>query len=116
MNPRNDQLGAGRGLTSCFPKRSGTLPVGNQNGGGRKQKTDVLPGTSALMVLKTLGVLGPQLGYGIEQAAYSVSERLQGVGNSGIRMALGAPRKESPGGQRWNGRSNRLLLVRQRDC
>jgi hypothetical protein len=42
-------------------------------------KTDVLQGTLALMVLKTLGVPGPQLGYGIarriEQAAYSVSER-----------------------------------------
>jgi len=30
-----------------------------------KQKTDVLEGTLALMVLKTLDVIGPQHGYGI---------------------------------------------------
>jgi hypothetical protein len=29
-----------------------------------KEKTDVLQGTLALMVLKTLDVLGPQHGYG----------------------------------------------------
>ena len=32
-----------------------------------KQKTDVLQGTLALMVLKTLDVLGPLHGYGIAQ-------------------------------------------------
>ena len=30
-----------------------------------KEKTDVWQGTLALMVLRTLGVLGPQHGYGI---------------------------------------------------
>ena len=35
------------------------LPVGNQNGGVMKQKADVLQGTLALMVLKTLDVLAP---------------------------------------------------------
>ena len=33
--------------------------------GNRREKTDVLQGTLALMVLKTLDVLGPLHGYGI---------------------------------------------------
>jgi len=33
-----------------------------------KQKADMLQGTLALMVLKTLDVLGPQHGYGIHRA------------------------------------------------
>ena len=43
-----------------------TIPVGNLKVGLRmKEKPDVLQGTLALMVLKTLDVLGPQHGYGI---------------------------------------------------
>ena len=49
------------------------LPVGNQNGGKMKQKTDVLQGTLALMVLKTLDVLGPQHGYGIARRIEQIS-------------------------------------------
>src|SRR5260370_30841101 len=40
-------------------RKCGTLPVGNQNGGVIKQKTDLLQGTLALMVLNTLDALGP---------------------------------------------------------
>ena len=38
-----------------------------------KQKTDVLQGTLALMVLKTLDVLGPQHGYGIVRRIEQIS-------------------------------------------
>ena len=42
-----------------------------------KQKTDVLQGTLALMVLKTLDVLGPLHGYGIARRIEQISgERL----------------------------------------
>ena len=42
------------------------LPVGNLKVAPfMKEKPDVLQGTLALMVLKTLDVLGPQHGYGI---------------------------------------------------
>ncbi len=38
-----------------------------------KQKTDVLQGTLALMVLKTLDVLGPLHGYGIARRIEQIS-------------------------------------------
>jgi hypothetical protein len=59
-----------------------------------KQKKDVLQGTWAWMVLKTLDVLGPQDGYiarRIEQAAYLVTGPRK---ESGMRMAPEAQRKE----------------------
>src|SRR5260370_10380268 len=57
------------------------LPVGNQNGGTTfntkmKQKTDVLQGTLALMVLKTLDALGPPHGYGIPRRIQQISGNL----------------------------------------
>ncbi len=57
-------------------RKSGILPVGNQNGGAMKQKKDLLQGTLALMVLKTLDVLGPLHGYGIARRI----EQISGVG------------------------------------
>src|SRR5262252_3722067 len=41
--------------------------------GPTKDKTDVLQGTLALMVLKTLGVLGPLHGYGIARRIEQIS-------------------------------------------
>jgi PadR family transcriptional regulator PadR len=41
-----------------------------------KQKTDVLQGTLALMVLKTLDVLGPLHGYGIARRVGQISADL----------------------------------------
>jgi PadR family transcriptional regulator, regulatory protein PadR len=38
-----------------------------------KEKPEVLQGTLALMVLKTLDVLGPQHGYGIARRAEDLS-------------------------------------------
>ena len=39
-----------------------------------KEKPDVLQGTLALMVLKTLDVLGPQHGYGTPNSPFEVSD------------------------------------------
>ena len=55
-------------------RKCATLPVGNQNVTYvMKQKADVLQGTLALMVLKTLDVLGPQHGYGIARRIEQIS-------------------------------------------
>ena len=52
-----------------------------------KQKTDVLQGTLALMVLKTLDVLGPQHGYGIARRVEQISGDLLAV-NQGTLYPL----------------------------
>jgi PadR family transcriptional regulator PadR len=50
------------------------IPVGNLKvGGSMKEKPDVLQGTLALMVLKTLDVLGAQHGYGIARRIEQIS-------------------------------------------
>jgi PadR family transcriptional regulator PadR len=50
------------------------IPVGNLNVElPMKEKPDVLQGTLALMVLKTLDVLGPQHGYGIARRIEQIS-------------------------------------------
>jgi len=52
-----------------------------------KKKTDVLQGTLALMVLKTLDVLGPQHGYGIAKRIEQISGSLLSV-NQGTLYPL----------------------------
>jgi PadR family transcriptional regulator PadR len=52
-----------------------------------KEKPDVLQGTLALMVLKTLDVLGPQHGYGIAHRIEQISDYLLAV-NQGTRYPL----------------------------
>src|SRR5690242_8509111 len=59
------------------------LPVGNQ----MKNKTDVLQGTLALMVLKTLDVLGPLHGWGIARRIEQISGDLLSV-NQGTLYPL----------------------------
>lgn len=44
-----------------------------------REKTDILQGTLALMVLKTLDVLGPLHGYGIEQISGDLLSVNQGT-------------------------------------
>ena len=54
-----------------------------------KEKPDVLQGTLALMVLKTLEVLGPQHGYGIARRIEQISGDLSGR-ESGHALSLAA--------------------------
>jgi len=60
-----------------------------------KQKADVLQGTLALMVLKTLDVLGPQHGYGIARRIEQISGDLLAVnqGNSVSRVVEAGTRR-----------------------
>jgi PadR family transcriptional regulator, regulatory protein PadR len=62
-----------------FSERKWQSSVGNPNKGPMKQKTDVLPGTLTLMVLKTLDVLGPLHGYGIARRIEQISGDLLAV-------------------------------------
>jgi transcriptional regulator len=72
-----------------FSKRKhAIIPVGNQNVGlPMKEKPDVLQGTLALMVLKTLDVLGPQHGWGIARRIEQISGDLLAV-NQGTLYPL----------------------------
>ena len=61
----------------AFPKELWQSSVGNQME-ARMKRTDVQQGTLALMVLKTLQVLGPLHGYGIARRIEQISgDRLQ---------------------------------------
>ena len=53
-----------------------------------KQKTDVKQGTLALMVLKTLDVLGPQHGYGIARRIEQISGDLLSVNQGTLYPVL----------------------------
>jgi PadR family transcriptional regulator len=53
-----------------------------------KQKTDVRQGTLALMVLKTLDVLGPQHGYGIARRIEQISGDLLSVNQGTLYPVL----------------------------
>jgi hypothetical protein len=56
------------------------IPVGNLKGKlPMKEKPDVLQGTLALMVLKTLDLLGSQHGYGIARRIEQISGDLLDV-------------------------------------
>jgi PadR family transcriptional regulator PadR len=53
-----------------------------------KKKTDVWQGTLALMVLKTLAVLGPQHGYGIARRIEQTSENLLSINHGTLYPVL----------------------------
>ena len=69
-------------------RKHAILPVGNQNGEDMKQKRDVLQGTLALMVLKTLDVLGPLHGYGIARRIEQISGDLLAVNQGTLYPVL----------------------------
>ena len=56
-----------------------------------KQKADVLQGTLALMVLKTLDVLGPLHGYGIARRIEQISGDLLAVNQGTLYPVLLKP-------------------------
>jgi len=65
------------------------LPVGNQNGGQRHETEGrCAAGTLALMVLKTLDVLGPQHGYGIARRIEQISGDLLAVNQGTLYPVL----------------------------
>ena len=82
------------------------LPVGNQNDPDMKQRTDVLQGTLALMVLKTIDVLGPQHGYGIARRIEQISGDLLAVNQGTLYPVLLKLEQEGAIASEWGASEN----------
>jgi PadR family transcriptional regulator, regulatory protein PadR len=87
-------------------RKSGILPVGNQNGKAMKQKTDVQQGTLGLMVLKTLEVLGPLHGYGIARRIEQISGDLLAVNQGTLYPVLLKLEQEGSITSEWGASEN----------
>ena len=68
---------------------------------GMKDKTDVLQGTLALMVLKTLDVLGPLHGYGIARRIEQISGDLLTVNQGTLYPVLLKLEQEGSVASEW---------------
>jgi PadR family transcriptional regulator, regulatory protein PadR len=71
-----------------------------------KEKTDVLQGTLALMVLKTLDVLGPQHGYGIARRIEQISGDLLAVNQGTLYPVLLKLEQEGAIASEWGASEN----------
>jgi len=71
-----------------------------------KQKTDVLQGTLALMVLKTLDVLGPLHGYGIARRIEQISGELLAVNQGTLYPLLLKLEQEGAIASEWGASQN----------
>jgi PadR family transcriptional regulator PadR len=71
-----------------------------------KQKTDVLQGTLALMVLKTLDVLGPLHGYGIARRIEQISGDLLAVNQGTLYPVLLKLEQEGAIDSEWGASEN----------
>jgi PadR family transcriptional regulator PadR len=76
------------------------LPVGYQMS-GKQEKADVLQGTLALMVLKTLEVLGPLHGYGIARRIEQISGDLLVVNQGTLYPVLLKLEQEGSVASEW---------------
>jgi transcriptional regulator len=71
-----------------------------------KEKTDVLQGTLALMVLKTLDVLGPLHGYGIARRIEQISGDLLSVNQGTLYPVLLKLEQEGAVASQWGASEN----------
>jgi len=82
------------------------LPVGNQNGDAMKQRTDVRQGTLALMVLRTLDVLGPLHAYGIARRIEQISGDVLAVNQGTLYPVLLKLEQEGAIASEWGASEN----------
>jgi transcriptional regulator len=82
------------------------LHLGNQKKESMKQKTDVLQGTLALMVLRTLDVLGPLHGYGIARRIEQISGELLSVNQGTLYPVLLKLEQEGAIESEWGASEN----------
>jgi PadR family transcriptional regulator, regulatory protein PadR len=71
-----------------------------------KQKTDVQQGTLALMVLRTLNLLGPQHGYGIARRIEQISGDLLAVNQGTLYPVLLRLEQEGAIASEWGASDN----------
>jgi transcriptional regulator len=71
-----------------------------------REKTDVLQGTLALMVLKTLDVLGPQHGYGIARRIEQISGDLLTLNQGTLYPVLLRLEQEGSVASEWGASEN----------
>lgn len=81
------------------------LPVGNPIR-KMKKKTDVLQGTLALMVLKTLDVMGPLHGYGVARRIEQISGDLLTVNQGTLYPVLLKLEQEGSIASEWGASEN----------
>ena len=96
-----------RRLTCCFPK--GPVPyflLETNTAVTMKEKTDVLQGTLALMVLKTLDVLGPLHGYGAARRIEQISGDLLAVNQGTLYPVLLKLEQEGAIASEWGASEN----------
>jgi PadR family transcriptional regulator len=77
-----------------------------KKGEGMKQKSDVQQGTLALMVLKTLDVLGPLHGYGIARRIEQISGDLLAVNQGTLYPVLLKLEQEGSIASEWGASEN----------
>ena len=93
--------------TCCFPKESvASFLWETKMGDAAKQKTDVQQGTLALMVLKTLEVLGPLHGYGIARRIEQISGDLLAVNQGTLYPVLLKLEQEGAIASDWGASEN----------
>jgi PadR family transcriptional regulator PadR len=91
----------------CSQRKHGIVPVGNQNDEElMKQKTEVHQGTLALMVLKTLDVLGPLHGYGVARRIEQISGELLAVNQGTLYPVLLKLEQEGAIASDWGSSEN----------
>jgi PadR family transcriptional regulator PadR len=71
-----------------------------------KEKPDVLQGTLALMVLKTLDVIGPQHGYGVARRIEQISGDLLAVNQGTLYPLLLKLEQEGSIASQWGASEN----------
>jgi PadR family transcriptional regulator, regulatory protein PadR len=104
MAPRNSQL---LNFLLLSKRRRAIIPVGNLNVElSMKEKPDVLQGTLALMVLKTLDLLGPQHGYGIARRIEQISGDLLDVNQGTLYPLLLKLEHEGSIASQWGASEN----------
>jgi transcriptional regulator len=83
-----------------------------------KEKPDVLQGTLALMVLKTLDVLGPQHGYGIARRIEQISGDILALNQGTLYPLLLKLEHEGSISSQWGASENnrRTRFYRLRTC
>src|SRR5204862_6760720 len=93
-------------LTCCFPKRRVPDSFWNTTGVRPVAKRDVHQGTLALMVLKTLEVLGPLHGYGIARRIEQISGALLAVNQGTLYPVLLKLEQEGASASEWGTSEN----------